>query len=83
MAIANGKEVNVFDTKTNQWFKWNGANFEVSSVPVLKENFAGIGSRQQTEKGKPMTKESIQAIRDVYQNTFSNLADAEETFKPC
>jgi hypothetical protein len=74
MAIANGKEVNVFDTKTNKWFKWNGSEFVESSVPVLHKNFAGIGSRQ--DKGK-MTPESVKAIRDVYQNTQASLGEKE------
>lgn len=70
MAIANGKEVNVFDTKTNQWYKWNGSTFVKSEIPILHKDFAGIGSRQ--ESGK-MTEQSIQAIRNVYEKTRDSL----------
>ena len=66
MGIANRKEVVVFDTKTNQWFKWNGTTFEQTEIPTLHKNFAGIGSRQ--DNGV-MTSASIQAIRNVYQKT--------------
>lgn len=71
MAIANGKELHVFDTKTNQWFSWNGKQFVKSSVPTLAKNYAGIGSRQ--DDGK-MTPESIQAIRDVFQKTSESVS---------
>jgi DNA replication protein DnaC len=64
MAIGSGKEVHVFDTKTNQWFTYADGQFIKSSTPTLAKNYAGIGSRQ--EKGT-MTPESIQAIRDVYE----------------
>jgi len=67
MGIANGKEVNVFNTKDNQWYKWNGTTFEKSETPILHKDFAGIGSRQ--DNGK-MTPESIQAIKDVYEKTL-------------
>jgi hypothetical protein len=80
MAQANNKEINVFNLKNNSWYKWNGTTFIKSSVPALTKNFAGIGSRKITEAGK-------QAIRDVYETTFSqptqqnyeasNLSDLE------
>ncbi len=71
MGIANGKKVHVFDTKTNQWYKWDGNTFVKSVVPALDKNFAGIGSRQ--DKGV-MTKESIQAIRDVYEKSANMMS---------
>jgi len=67
MGIATGREVNVFDIKTNKWFKWNGKDFVESEVPTLHQNYAGVGSRQ----GGNMTKESIQAIINVYKNTLN------------
>jgi hypothetical protein len=76
MAQANGKEINVFNLKDNKWYKWDGTTFIESAVPVLAKNFAGIGSRQ--DKGK-MTPESIQAIRDVYANTFKASTQAPVT----
>ncbi len=89
MGIANGKEVNVFNTKDNQWYKWNGTTFIKSEIPTLHENFAGIGSRQ--DNGK-MTPESIQSIRDVYEKTLSKAIeikpkikenDSESNIPPC
>jgi hypothetical protein len=70
MAIANHKQVYVFDIDSNQWYRWNGENFIESNIPILKKNFAGIGSRQ--DNGK-MTDESIQAIRNVYENTMKYI----------
>lgn len=75
MAIAIGKTVYVFDTKSNEWYKWNGIDFVKSDIPVLDKNFAGIGSRQ---NNGVMTKESIQAIRNVYEKTF-NIATVSES----
>lgn len=72
MGIANGKEVNVFNTKDNQWYKWNGTTFEKSEIPTLHKDFAGIGSRQ--DNGK-MTPESIQAIKDVYEKTLNQSTE--------
>jgi hypothetical protein len=79
MAQANNKEINVFNLKDNSWYKWNGNTFVKSSVPTLSKNFAGIGSRQ--DKGK-MTPESIQAIRDVYENTFNATTQPSTNVEP-
>jgi hypothetical protein len=70
MAQANNKETHVFNLKDNSWYTWNGKEFAASGVPVLSKNFAGIGSRQ--DNGK-MTEESLQAIFDVYDNTFNSV----------
>lgn len=75
MGQANNKEINVFNLKDNTWYKWDGKTFVKSTVPVLAKNFAGIGSRQ--DKGK-MTPASIQAIRDVYENTFKSAKPLAE-----
>jgi len=79
MGIANGKEVNVFNTKDNQWYKWTGTTFEKSEIPTLHKDFAGIGSRQ--DNGK-MTPESIQAIKDVYQKTLTQEQPINKEIKP-
>jgi len=76
MAQANNKETHVFNLKDNSWYTWNGNTFVASQVPLLSKNFAGIGSRQ--DYGK-MTEESLQAIYDVYENTF-NSARTENSF---
>lgn len=69
MAQANNKETHVFNLKDNSWYTWNGNTFVPSQVPLLSKNFAGIGSRQDAGK---MTEESLQAIYDVYENTFNS-----------
>jgi hypothetical protein len=45
-----------------------------TTTPVVTTKFAGIGTREINEAGK-------QAIDDVYQETFTNLAD--HPFKGC
>jgi len=69
MAQANNKETHVFNLKDNSWYTWKGNTFVASEVPILSKNFAGIGSRQDAGK---MTEESLQAIYDVYENTFNS-----------
>lgn len=63
MAIQMGKPVHVFDTVTNQWYRWDGAIFQPEETPILTENYAGIGSRNVTDTAR-------QAIRDVYTLTL-------------
>ena len=70
MGQANNREIHVFNQKDNNWYTWNGQMFVQSTVPVLKKNFAGIGTRQITDQGK-------QAIRDVYTNTFGQTQTAQ------
>ena len=73
MAINENKPVYVFNQKANDaypigWYTWNieKQDFISTEIPTLTTNFAGIGtSSDTTEIGK-------QAIRDVYQKTFSN-----------
>lgn len=85
MALVLGKPVYVFDQLSKQWFKADyttdmfGINtfnsFVKSETPILTQNFAGIGTREINDAGK-------QAIRDVYQKTFSTLA-SEHPFNKC
>lgn len=64
MAIQKNKPVHVFDMNTNRWYEWSADKFyPLTEVPILTETFAGIGSRELTEKGE-------QAIRDAYSKTF-------------
>lgn len=63
MAIDAGKPVFIFDQNENWWFVWNGITFIPTNIPILTQNFAGIGTRNITEVGK-------QAIRDVYSKTI-------------
>jgi hypothetical protein len=81
MGINLNKPVYVFHQGTNAdnttpvgWYKWDGANFIAIKTPILTTKFAGIGTRKINEAGK-------QAIDDVYQETFTNLAD--HPFKGC
>lgn len=76
MAQSNNKEIHVFNLKDNLWYTWNGNIFVKSSVPVLAKNFAGIGSRQE---GGKMTQESINAIRNLYSNTFNIATQSTAT----
>ena len=73
--------IHVFHQGTNAdnttpvgWYKWDGANFIPTKTPILTTKFAGIGTQKINEAGK-------QAIDDVYQETFTNLAD--HPFKGC
>lgn len=81
MGINLNKPVYVFHQGTNAdnitpvgWYKWDGANFIAIKTPILTTKFAGIGTQKINEAGK-------QAIDDVYQETFTNLAD--HPFKGC
>jgi len=68
MAINMNKPVYVFDQNINLWTVWNyERNCFVGVNPILTKRFAGIGTREITEKGK-------QAIRHVFQNTIKILA---------
>lgn len=68
-AINNGKIVYVFDQIQNKWFRWSYSSlsfvFEKNTPKISYQNFAGIGTREIKPNG-------IQAIRDVFNNTFSN-----------
>lgn len=76
MAIDSDKPVYVYvqnDSsmlvgRTGQWVRWMVNHFEpIDYVPKLTKNFAGIGSRDLTDDG-------MQAILDVYKNTFEYAA---------
>ena len=74
LGIMMDKPVFVFNQVANDvystgWYKWdnNIKDFVKTNIPTLTKNFAGIGtSSNTTELGK-------QAIRDVYQNSFSEV----------
>lgn len=59
MAINEGKPVYIFDQVRDKWFKNIGGVWSDSEIPILTNNFAGIGTREINAKGK-------QAIRDVF-----------------
>lgn len=68
MAINNQKEVYVFDQLRDKWFRWSYASLcymECQCPKITHQNFAGIGTREIKPNG-------IQAIKDVYSQTFSN-----------
>jgi hypothetical protein len=67
MTIDNRKPVFVFDQEKNCWFTFNYETDQfdqISCVPKLTENFAGVGTREINENG-------IKAIKEVYKNTFN------------
>jgi len=64
MALDNGKPVYLFEQSQNHWYYWNGWEFEqINNIPILTENFAGVGTRAMEQNG-------IDAIKDVYTCTF-------------
>jgi hypothetical protein len=68
MAINHQKEVYVFDQLRDTWFRWSYSSLkyvECQCPKISYQNFAGIGTREIKSRG-------IQAIRDVFNNTFSN-----------
>ena len=81
--ILLGKPVYVFNQDSNYgyetgWYKWDSTanDFVKTDIPVLTKNYAGIGSStNETEIGR-------QAIRDVYQKTFSQPTQASTSVEP-
>ena len=70
-------EINVFDQNQNTWFRYNTNinDFEMlEETPVLKNNFAGIGTRRLTLSG-------LKAINNLFTTTFGEInykADAKK-----
>lgn len=67
MAINKGKPVHVFDMNRDNWYIWNmeKRTYEIEEIPILSVHYAGIGSRNISEKGEL-------AIRSVYLKTKRN-----------
>lgn len=69
MAINNNKEVFVFDQIRDSWFRWsyNSMSFiMLKETPIIQtQNFAGVGTRNILPNG-------IEAIENIYKNTFKN-----------
>jgi len=63
MAIANNKEVFVFDCISELWYNWIYNRYIECEIPILSLNYAGIGTRDLTDAG-------IIAIVDVYKKTI-------------
>lgn len=66
MALDSGKPVYFFEQDENRWYQFNHTFdifVEISEVPKLTENFAGIGTREINEAGEA-------AIGSVYNQTF-------------
>jgi predicted class III extradiol MEMO1 family dioxygenase len=78
MAINEGKPVYVFDGTKEGWYvyDYNIKNFVPTKTPTLTKNFAGIGSR--TLSTQEVVDKSIQAIIDVYENTFKKDVNRNE-----
>lgn len=68
MGINNEKDIYVFEQKLNKWFKHSyisSSFIELKNSPKISyNNFAGIGTREIKQNG-------INAIKDVYKNTFN------------
>jgi len=81
MGINENKPVYVFDQLRDQWYKNINGEWSNSEIPVLTQNFAGIGTRELNNLG-------IKAIEDVYKKTFNKENNNEsKTFEddpnPC
>jgi hypothetical protein len=79
MAINEGKPVYVFDGTKEGWYTYDYKvkNFVPTETPKLTKNFAGIGSR--TLATEEVINKSLQAIRDVYENTFKSAQPTATT----
>lgn len=67
MAINHQRPVYVFDQIRDKWFRWSYSSLcymECKCPKITHQNFAGIGTREIKPNG-------IQAIRDVFDKTFS------------
>lgn len=72
MAINEGKPVYVYDQERKQWYKNINGKWSKSEIPIITNNFAGIGTRALNEDSK-------KAIRDVYEKSFKNSKTNEAT----
>lgn len=60
MGIDMNKQVYVYDQTTNLWAKWSGTKFQkLDGLPPKFKDFAGIGSRNITDKGKTAIKDYL------------------------
>lgn len=67
MAIDNNKPIYLFEENKNCWYKYDYEKnefVEISYIPPLTENFAGIGTRNLNENGK-------KAIQELYRVNFN------------
>lgn len=71
MAINEGKPVYIYDQIRKQWYKNIDGKWSTSDIPVLTNNFAGIGTREINQDG-------IQAIKDVYNKTFQKISNKQD-----
>jgi archaellum biogenesis ATPase FlaH len=63
------KPLFVYDQNRRAWFRWSGAAWEISHLPVINaESFAGIGTQHLTDDGR-------RAITDLFHRSFGE-ADA-------
>ena len=72
MAIDVNKPVYVFDQDRNKWYTNVDKDWIEIGTPTLTPNFAGIGTRNINQNG-------IEAIRDVYENTFREDRTVDNT----
>lgn len=66
MAINENKPVYIFDQVRNSWYSNINNIWSACIVPVLTNNYAGIGTREIMDNG-------IKAIHDVYNKTLDNI----------
>ena len=68
MGIDLHKPIHVYDQVYDQWYRfdYNDNTFVAEDIPTLTPKFAGIGTRETTDKG-------INAIEQVFQKTFGSV----------
>ena len=66
MGIDEGKEVYVYDQERLNWFKWSYIQecFVKCESPIIKSDFAGIGTREINENG-------INEINELFKRSFN------------
>lgn len=70
MAVDAGKPVYVFDQKAGRWYTIEDNRWKPIDTPTLTKNFAGIGTRNLTDKGRA-------AIAAVYEKALKGQDNIE------
>lgn len=67
MAANVGKPVYFFEQNLGRWYRYFDHKWEISDVPTLTTNYAGIGTRQISDLG-------IEAIHQVFTKTVNSTS---------
>lgn len=69
LAIQHNKPVYVLNSEDNKWYTWKDGAFVAISIPILTDNFAGIGTRNLSEESGNELKKMF-AISAFYYNNY-------------